>query len=224
LIGRRVISPPASILSDDERTSRALDRRWWREAVVYQIYPRSFDDSDGDGIGDLPGITGRVGYLDSFGDLRGSVKYRSRDHARRPMQWSDDEHAGFTTGEPWFEVNGNYPEINVAAARADEASVWHHYRDLIDLRGEHDVLVYGEYDLLLPGDERVYAYTRTLDDERMLVVLNWSGESTPVELDRAEVDLDGADLSTCLSNVQDDGAADPDGRRFRPYEAVVYRC
>jgi glycosidase len=158
----------------------------------------------------------------SFDELRGFVNYQSRDHARTPMQWSDDEHAGFTAGEPWFDVNGNYPDINVAAARADDSSVWHHYRDLIDLRGEHDVLVYGEYDLLLPDHERVYAYTRTLDDERMLIVLNWSGEPTPIDLESAEVDLDGTDFSVCLSNYED-GVTAPDGQPFRPYEAVVYR-
>ena len=43
------------------------DRAWWKEAVVYQIYPRSFDDSDGDGVGDLPGITERLDYLDELG-------------------------------------------------------------------------------------------------------------------------------------------------------------
>ncbi len=43
------------------------DRKWWKEAVVYQLYPRSFQDSDGDGIGDLKGILSRLDYLKSLG-------------------------------------------------------------------------------------------------------------------------------------------------------------
>jgi oligo-1,6-glucosidase len=150
------------------------------------------------------------------------VNYLSRDHARTPMQWSDDEHAGFTTGEPWFDVNGNYTEINVDSARADEGSVWHHYRELVDLRHDEDVLVYGEYELLLPDDERIYAYTRTLGDVRTLIVLNWSDERAPFELD-ATTGLDPADSTVVLANY--DGAATrPIERSYRPYEAVVFRC
>jgi oligo-1,6-glucosidase len=164
-----------------------------------------------------------AGEAASFDDLHGFVNYQSRDHARTPMQWSDDEYAGFTTGEPWFGVNENYTDINVEGARADEGSVWHHYRRLIDLRHDEDVLVYGAYDLLLPDDEQVYAYTRTLGDERMLIVLNWSDESAPVGLGRTDEDLEFTDLSVRLSNY-DETATRPDERPFRPYEAVVYQC
>ena len=44
-----------------------MDKKWWKEAVVYQIYPRSFMDSNGDGIGDLNGITSRLDYLKDLG-------------------------------------------------------------------------------------------------------------------------------------------------------------
>ena len=159
------------------------------------------------------------GRADSFADLREFVNYVSRDHARTPMQWSDDEHAGFTTGTPWFDVNGNYPTINVEAARADEDSIWHHYRRLVDLRHREDALVYGEYDLLLPDDERIYAYTRTLGEERLLIVLNWSDESAAFDPDEAA--LRSADATSLLSNYDPD--ATPVGRTFRPYEAVVFR-
>ncbi|WP_435194684.1 glycoside hydrolase family 13 protein [Natronomonas sp. EA1] len=171
---------------------------------------------------DDPMIRGAVedaiaaGEADSFDDLRGFVNYQSRDHARTPMQWSDEPHGGFTTHEPWFAVNENYPEINVAAARADAASVWHHYREIIALRHEEGALVYGAYDLLLPDDEQLYVYTRELGEERLLVVLNWSAEPATVDLAHERF----ADATVVIGNY-----ADSEGPRgtFRPYEAVVYR-
>jgi hypothetical protein len=119
-------------------------------------------------------------------------------------------------GEPWFAVNENYPDVNVAAARADDDSVWHHYRRLIDLRARTDALVYGDYDLLVPTHEQLYAYTRTLDDERVLVVLNWSAEPATVRLDGVEP----ADATLLVGNYDD--PAGPTGG-MRPYEATVYR-
>ena len=82
--------------------------------------------------------------------------------------------AGFTTGEPWLKVNPNYPQINVAQALADPNSIFYYYQKLIQLRKTIPAVVYGSYDLILPEHEQIYAFTRTLDDERLLVVLNFS--------------------------------------------------
>ncbi len=158
------------------------------------------------------------GEIDSFDEGRGMVNYTSRDHARTPMQWDSSPNAGFTDGDPWFAVNNNYPEINVAAARENEESIWHHYRRLIDLRQNEETLVYGEYDLLLPDDEQVYAYTRTLDGERVLVVLNWSDEPATFSEDA----VDETNATVLIGNYPDSPSA-PTERAFRPYEAVVYR-
>jgi oligo-1,6-glucosidase len=157
------------------------------------------------------------GDAESFADVRETVNRESRDHSRTPMQWSDAPNAGFTDSIPWLKCNANYPEVNVEAARADEESVWHYYRDLVDLRHDEDVLVYGEYDLLLPDDEQVYAYRRTLDDEAVLVVLNWSAESA-----RFDWGGDAAEADPLVGNY-DRTPANPLGREFRPYEAAVYR-
>jgi oligo-1,6-glucosidase len=159
-----------------------------------------------------------AGEIDSYEEVRELVNYRSRDHARTPMQWSADEHAGFSTGTPWFAVNGNYPEVNAEAALSDENSIWHHYQDLIDLRHSEDVLVYGNYDLLLPDHDQFYAYLRTLGDETILVVLNWSDNEACFE--PSSVDTTGAELVT--SNY-DDTFSNPDGQEFQPYEAAIYR-
>ena len=105
------------------------------------------------------------------------IHAKSRDNARTPMQWDASEQAGFTTGTPWIKVNPNYKEINVAAALADPNSVFHYYKKLIQLRKENPVIVYGTYDLILDSHEEIYAFTRTLEEDRLLVILNFSRNS-----------------------------------------------
>lgn len=78
------------------------------------------------------------------------------------MQWSNAANAGFTAGTPWLKINPNYTGINVENQLQDPDSIYHYYRKLISLRGEHPAAVYGYYDLLLPQDKQIYAYTRTL--------------------------------------------------------------
>ncbi|WP_121823527.1 glycoside hydrolase family 13 protein [Halostella salina] len=158
------------------------------------------------------------GEFDEADEVLPLLNDRSRDHARTPVQWTDGERAGFTDGEPWIQVNDNHESVNVAAAREDPDSVWHHYRDLIDLRTERDVVVYGDYDLLLPDHEEVYAFTRTLGDERLLTVCNFFDGEPTFELPD-EVEYDDADL--LLANY-DDAGDDPAAFTLRPYEARVY--
>ncbi|WP_440007782.1 glycoside hydrolase family 13 protein [Halomicrococcus sp. SG-WS-1] len=154
-----------------------------------------------------------------FDDVKDVVRHRSRDNARTPMQWSDEQYAGFTDGEPWIPVNPDHETVNVDEAMANEESIWHYYRNLIDLRHENDVLVYGEYDLLLEEDPDVYAYLRTLDDERALVVLNFT-ESTPTFTLPMDVTYDEAELMVGNYAV---AGHDPRSFELRPYEARVYR-
>jgi len=157
------------------------------------------------------------GTIDSFEDVRDLVNYMSRDHSRTPMQWSAETNAGFTEGDPWFPIAENYQEINVEAARTGE-SIWNHYQSLIALRDELEVLVYGEYELYLPDDEQLYTYTRTLGEETVLVVLNWSDE--PVTFDVGAIETD--DAEPILGNYEE-SPDNPQGREFRPYETGIYR-
>jgi oligo-1,6-glucosidase len=101
-----------------------------------------------------------------------SLATRSRDNARTPVQWDDTSHAGFTQGIPWLPVNPNYVYVNAAAAVADPDSTFHHLRKLIALRHELPVVVEGRFALLLPEDEQIWAFTRTLGEQVLLVVAN----------------------------------------------------
>ena len=169
-----------------------------------------------------------TGEIESFDAVKEAVRANSRDNARTPMQWDSTEHAGFTDGEPWIGVNPNYDEINVEDERADPDSVWHYYRDLVSLRDEYDVVVYGDYEPLFPDDDTVWAYTRTLEtdagEERLLVALNFSDAAVAVGLP----DGVGSDDATLLLGNYD--AGDTDSVRelaagelhLRPWEARVY--
>jgi oligo-1,6-glucosidase len=148
------------------------------------------------------------------------IHTRSRDNARTPLQWDASEHAGFTRGQPWMKLNSNYKQINVQLALADPDSIFYYYQKLIRLRRENPVVVYGRYDLLLEDDQQIYAFTRTLDDECLLVVLNFSKESPIFELP-AEVHFSTAEL--LISNYIVDPGQDVRRLTLHPYEARVYR-
>jgi oligo-1,6-glucosidase len=122
-----------------------------------------------------------------------SLSVRSRDNARTPMQWDGSSHAGFTDGIPWLPVNPNYVTINAAAEIEDPHSVFHHFRKLIELRHDHPVIVHGQFELLLPDHEQIWALTRTLDDQVLVMIANCS--SGPASVPGAAVpDLTGAQV------------------------------
>jgi oligo-1,6-glucosidase len=148
------------------------------------------------------------------------IHAKSRDNARTPMQWDASEHAGFTTGTPWIRVNPNYKEINVEQALADPDSVLRYYQRLIRLRKENPVIVYGRYELILEAHEEIYAFTRTLDEDRLLVVLNFT-KGTPVFAMPTHISCTALEL--LISNYAVDPAEDCHLLTLRPYEARVYR-
>jgi oligo-1,6-glucosidase len=145
---------------------------------------------------------------------------KSRDNARTPMQWNATEQAGFTNGTPWIKVNPIYTEINIEQALADPDSIFHYYQKLIQLRKENPVFVYGRYDLLLDPDEKIYAFTRTLDDDRLLVILNFSTESPVFRLPE---DLPYTSAELLIGNYKVDPAKNIRQIALQPYEARVYR-
>lgn len=148
------------------------------------------------------------------------VHAASRDNARTPMQWDDGPQAGFTAGRPWIKVNPNYRAINVKQALADPGSIFYYYRELIRLRRENPIMVYGTYDLLLADHPQIYAFTRTLGDDRLLVICNFSAEAPVFELPD-HLPFAGPEL--LIANYEVDPAEDIRRLALRPYEARVYR-
>ncbi|WP_158374601.1 glycoside hydrolase family 13 protein [Cellulosimicrobium cellulans] len=144
----------------------------------------------------------------------------SRDNARTPVQWDDSPQAGFTTGTPWLAVNPNHVEVNAAAERADPDSVFHHHRRLIELRHTDPVVALGDFTMLLPEDEQVYAYTRELDGDALLVVVNVSGEERVVDLGDAWPLADDGGWGDLVLGTHAD-AGEP--TTLRPWEARVVR-
>lgn len=153
-------------------------------------------------------------------EIMQSIYTKGRDNARTPIQWDDSEQAGFTTGEPWIKVNPNYKEINVEAALKDQQSIFYHYKKLIQLRKELDVIVYGKYDLIEGDHEEIYAYTRELGDEKLLVVANFYDGTPKFTLPAG---FSGADAELVISSYEDSPQSPSDQIDLRPYEAVVYR-
>src|SRR5689334_3335649 len=131
-------------------------------------------------------------------DVLTVLRARGRDNARTPMQWDASPNAGFTTGTPWLAANPNYTEINAAAEAADPDSVYHYYRKLIELRHTEPAVVDGDFTMLLPTDERLYAFTRRLDRTELLVIGNFSADPVRAEIDDAEM---WANAELLLTNV-----------------------
>jgi oligo-1,6-glucosidase len=110
------------------------------------------------------------------------IHANGRDNARTPMQWDASPNGGFTSGTPWIAVNPNYREINVAAALEQPDSILWHYQKLIALRKQYPVLVYGDYQPVMAEHPQVFAWLRTLDNERLLVINNFSAEHLTLDI------------------------------------------
>ena len=152
------------------------------------------------------------------GALMAGIWKASRDNARTPMQWDDSPSAGFTDGTPWIGVNPNHVDINAAAAVADDDSVFHHYRRLIELRRTLDVVALGDFTMLLADDPVVFAFTRRLGDDSLLVVANCSRGRATAAIDDAE---DWGTAELVISNYDDRPPLRSSGITLRPWETIV---
>ena len=139
----------------------------------------------------------------------------SRDSARTPVQWDDSEHGGFTTGTPWFYVNDNYKEVNVAAQEQDKDSILNFYRKVIQLRKELSCVRHGNYQEYGKHSSKFYTYSREDEKQKILVVCSFA--------DRDEIwkvpsgfDLNTAECVLCNYDTSKSS-------QLKPYEARVYR-
>jgi oligo-1,6-glucosidase len=150
-----------------------------------------------------------------------SHKLCARDNARTPIHWDDSAHSGFTRGTPWIQVNPNYVEVNAAAQEQDPDSELNYFRTLNQVRKNNLTLIYGAYDLLLPEHTQVYAYTRTLDEDKILVLLNFSSNTVTLNI----ADLGGINMQQAqvlLNNLTELNIADGQVT-LAPYQAVLMR-
>ena len=143
----------------------------------------------------------------------------SRDNARTPMQWDASDYAGFSENTPWIDVNENYKTINVEKQLANKDSVLNFYKDLIKIRKENLSLVYGKYDMILDEDENIYAYTRTLNNDKYVVIVNLSDEKALYKYD--DLNLNYENLMLANYKIREHGMLNE--LVLKPYEARLYK-
>lgn len=144
----------------------------------------------------------------------------SRDNARTPMQWTRGKHSGFTTGEPWIRTGISGREVNVENDLADPESVIKYLRMLTAFRKETPALIYGEYEICLSEDPRLFIYRRRLGDQKFVVILNFSSDETALYAGNGfdPAVIEAMELAVC--NYKDDPA---DVQKIRAWEARVYK-
>ncbi len=147
-------------------------------------------------------------------EVLAAMRRMSRDNARTPVQWDASPNAGFTTGTPWIAVNPDHPEWNAAAQRDDPASVLAHHRRLVALRHDDPVVALGDFTMLLPEHDEVYAFTRSLDGDTLLVACNLSATPQPL----GDLLPEAVEAAVVLGNLPEEDPA-----VLRPWEARVLR-
>ncbi|RFU68057.1 alpha-glucosidase [Peribacillus saganii] len=142
-----------------------------------------------------------------------------RDNSRTPMQWNRRKNGGFSDATPWLQANPNFGEkVNVEDQMNDENSIYHFYKNMIQIRKNNDVFIYGDYGLLLESHPAVYAYTRTLDDKSALIICNFAGLEAAVAFPA----IDRKKTKLLLANYQETEERLPKQLTLRPYETRVY--
>jgi oligo-1,6-glucosidase len=155
------------------------------------------------------------------GDLKQFIEDQktggARDNGRTPMQWDASENANFSIGEPWLSVNKNHNEINVEAQNGDPNSILNYFRSMVKLRKQNDVLIYGDYELLDADNPDIYAYNRTLNNENILVLLNFKDHDSNIELQEI-----GAINEVMINNYSTVKISN-NKIQLKPYQAVLFK-
>jgi alpha-glucosidase len=217
------------------------DKKFWRESAtafgamyflmqgtpfIYQGQEIGMTNVKYDSIEDYNDVATKNLYTSKqevgvpHGEIMEIIWASSRDNSRTPMQWSTDEGAGFTTGQPWLKINPNFAEINVAAQADEPLSVLNFYKKMIRLKKSKEVFTYGIYGLLLEDDPQIFAYTRTLANEIVVIITNLSPQHA--KFGRVEgITLKQNNL--LLNNYLVPKHSPTRTLRLKPYETRVYR-
>lgn len=187
-----------------------------QELGMKNVHLPSIDDYDDVAMKNLYRIETAKGR--SHEEIMEIIWHKGRDNSRTPMQWNDEKNGGFSTGTPWFGANENYKETNVEKQLKDENSVYHFYKKMIDLRKENDVLVYGTYDLILPKDKQIYAYTRTFEGKTALIISNISNKNAFYQYSGLPLSSD----NLVLQNYKTDKHNHTTSFTLKPFETRVY--
>ncbi|MEB7755963.1 alpha-glucosidase [Staphylococcus xylosus] len=140
-------------------------------------------------------------------------KMENRDNSRTPMQWNNQTNSGFSEHSPWFPVNPNYKTINVADQQQDPNSILNFYKSLITLKKSDDIYTYGTFDLVDKNNEQVFAYTRTLNNKKVLIVANLTNQTATFKYDNS-INQDNILLHNYKNEAIDINA-------IKPFEAFV---
>lgn len=161
----------------------------------------------------------KTGSGTSHDEMMEAIYQNSRDNSRTPMQWNGSENAGFTQGSPWINVNPNHKDINVEQALEDNNSIFYHYQSLIALRKAHPAIVYGDFTPILRDNEQIFAYLRHDDNERLLVINNFSNEEQAIVLSEQ---FQAQEVECLLSNRQP--VTELSNKLYlTPYESMVLK-
>lgn len=153
-------------------------------------------------------------------DIMNTIWKSGRDNSRTPMQWENTQNGGFTDGTPWLKINPNYTDINVEQQVNDSDSIYNYYKKLIQLRKQHEVLIYGHYNLILKNHDSIYAYTRTLNNEKFIIITNLFSKKVYFAL---PADLQRKPMRLYLANYKVNSEENEQGFYLKPYEARVYK-
>ncbi|GAA0862051.1 alpha-glucosidase [Paraclostridium tenue] len=143
----------------------------------------------------------------------------SRDNSRTPMQWDDSDFGGFSKNNPWINVNPNYKTINVKNQINDENSILNFYKTMIKIRKSNEVLIYGEYKLILEDDKNIYAYERVLGNDKFVIIANMSNEK--VMYNYKDIKLKYENL--VISNLEVKNHEITNNFELRPWECRMYK-
>ncbi|MEY3500541.1 MAG: hypothetical protein RL308_2210 [Bacteroidota bacterium] len=152
------------------------------------------------------------------GDLKQFIEDQktggARDNGRTPFQWDATKNAGFTSVEPWLKVNDNHVVLNAEAEEKDPNSELNYFRKMVKLRKSNLTLVYGKYNLVDSENKNIYAYTRELNGEKLLILLNFSSQKATVK-----TGLDTKKAKLLITNYGGKSST----TEVRPYEAIIFK-